>query len=64
MAKIIIGATEVLLRETRYPKGTEFAVVDGPKDGQSPVQVDPETARRWVRDGWAIDKAAAASAAK
>ena len=49
----IIALTDVPYAEVRHPKGTKFEVVDEPKAGAVPVQVDPTTAGRWLRDAWA-----------
>ena len=49
----IVANTDVLLGEVRYPKGTKFAIVDAPKPGTTPVEVDAATASRWLRDRWA-----------
>jgi hypothetical protein len=52
---LIITATDVMFDGHSLEKGTRMAVVEQPKPHQSPAQVDPETARRWLRDGWATE---------
>lgn len=50
--KRIIAGTDVLYREVRHVKGTEFDVADRPDPAAKPVQVDPTTAAAWERQGW------------
>lgn len=47
----IVATTDVLYGEVRHAKGTQFEIADAPQAGT--LQVDRETARRWVRQQWA-----------
>jgi hypothetical protein len=51
----IVTATDVVFNGRSHEKNTRMAVVERPKPDQTPAQVDPETARRWLRDGWATE---------
>lgn len=51
--KKIVATTDVWLRDKPRAKGTEFAIVEDPKSGGKPVEVDPTTAAAWLRNGWA-----------
>jgi hypothetical protein len=57
--KTIVALQLVWLREQAFDNGTVFVVVDEPKDGQTPVQVDGATAGAWLRNGWAEEAKAA-----
>lgn len=57
MTRVIVASTDVSLHEKRHDKGTEFEVVDPPKPDQTPPQVGSATARMWLRESWATEKA-------
>jgi len=62
--RVIVATTDVPLHERRHLKGTEFEVVDAPDPKALPVQIDQESARRWLRQEWAVDKSADGKAPK
>lgn len=51
----ITASTDVLLREQRYERGTEFEVREDAADGMTPVAVEPGIAAHWLRIGWATE---------
>lgn len=47
----LVAKTLVWLHERPHEAGTEFVVVDAPDPAaEKPVQIDPTTARLWIRE--------------